>query len=205
LVPQIADPHSGAAPGAPALAQPLSRRRLFKVAGAAGLALAGGAWVFKTVWKLGPPGPGLVCLTENEYEISQKVAEAFFPGPPHTPLSANEAALSDFADAYIGGLYEDNARLFKLLFRTLNLSTVLVYGRSFYWLDLSQRQTVLRTWAESNLLARRAGYQSLRFLYAMGYFEDERVRRAVGFKHGCDLSGRSPVAPVLHLEPKGAP
>ena len=178
---------------------------MLKIAGATGLAFAGAGWVIKTVWKLGPPGAGLTCLTEDENAISEKVAEAFFPGPPHSPFSADQVSLARFADAYIGGLYEDNSRLFKLLFRTLNLSTVLVYGRSFYWLDLDKRREVLETWAQSNLLARRAGYQSMRFLYSMGYFEDDRVRAALGLRHGCDLSGRDKLAPMLTLEPKGEP
>jgi hypothetical protein len=198
LVPQVPDPQGqGSAPFL--FGGRLSRRRLFKVAGFGGLALAGGAWVAKTLWRLGPPAKGRVCLTEDEYAINEKVAEAFFPGPPYSPFSAADIGLPAFVDSYIGGLYEDSARLFKMLYRALNLSTVLTFGRSFYWLDLPQRRQVLETWQTSNLLARRASYQSMLFVYSMGYFEDDGVRGALGFKFGCDLSQRQPL-PVRSVE-----
>jgi hypothetical protein len=186
LVPPPADPPALLAPGR------LSRRRLFKALGFGGLALAGGAWIYKTLWKLGPPAPGRVCLTRDEMAINEKLAEAFFPGPPEVPFSAEEIDLPAFVDRYIGGLYDDNIRLFKLLFRAINLAPVLSYGRSFYWLPLAKRREVLEEWDSSDVLARRAGYASLRFVYGLGYFEDDRVREKVGLKFGCALEGRAP-------------
>src|SRR5207249_4194644 len=123
----------------------------------------------------GPAAPGRVCLTKDELAIVEKISEAFFPGPPDTPLAARDVDLAGFADRYIGGMYEDTIRLFKLLFRAINLAPVLSYGRSFYWLPLAKRQAVLDEWNQSDLLARRAGYASLRFVFSLGYFEDDRV------------------------------
>lgn len=187
LTPPVFEPHGGAG----ALLQGrLTRRRLLKLMGVGGLLLAGGAWIYKTVWRFGPPAKGKACLDKDEFAVCEKIAEAFFPGPPDCPLSAAEAKVADFADRYIAGLYEDNVRLFKLLFRALNLAPVLTYGRSFYWLPLEKRQQVLEDWHRSNLLARRAGYASLRFVFSLGYFEHPRVRAALGLRHGCPLDDR---------------
>jgi 5-carboxymethyl-2-hydroxymuconate isomerase len=92
-----------------------------------------------------------------------------------------------FVDAYVGNLYEDHHLLFRALVRTLNVSTVVSDGRSFYWLGLRQRQEVLQQWRTSDLRVRRAGYQSLTFAIKLGYFEDDRVRAAGGFTAGCIL------------------
>lgn len=179
-------------PAAASLVGPrLTRRRLLGAFGVGGLFVAGGAWLYHALWKLGPPAPGLVCLDRDELAVSDAIAEAFFPGPPRSPLTASEVSLSAFADRYLGGLYEDNIRLFKLLFRAVNLSPVLTHGRSFCRLAPAERARVLEGWAQSELSTRRAGYASLRFVYSLGYFESPRVREALGLSHGCHLSGRA--------------
>jgi hypothetical protein len=91
-----------------------------------------------------------------------------------------------FVDLYVSHLYEDTQHLFRLLVRTLNLSTVLSQGAAFRFLPLKRRQLALAEWGQSDLRVRRAGYQSLSFAINMGYYEDERVRRALGFTTGCD-------------------
>lgn len=172
---------------APPALSSLTRRRLLRAAGAGGLFLLGASWVYRTVRSFEPPGEGRLCLSQGEVSIAERIAEAFFPGPPHVPLSAAEANLGRFADEYIASLYLTEARLFRLLLRTLNLAPVLSRGRSFYWLPLAARQEVLEDWSKSSVQARRAGYQSLRFMFSLGYFEDPGVRRAMGFEFGCAL------------------
>ncbi len=65
-----------------------SRRRLLKwgIAGAA--VLCGGAWVYRTVGRFGPPAPGLLAFDAQEFAVLEATCEAFFPGPPEWPLSA---------------------------------------------------------------------------------------------------------------------
>jgi hypothetical protein len=163
---------------------------MLRIGGLSGLALLGGGALLKVSRTLSTPGPGMLCLTADEYAIVEKIGEAFFPGPPHSPLSALEVGLADFVDHYVSGLYTDNGGFFRLAFRAVNVDPVLSRGKSFYWLPLDERRQVLEEWASSNTMLRRGGYQSLRFLFSMGYFEDDRVRSALGFRFGCDLSGR---------------
>ena len=149
--------------------------------------LAGGAWISRTIGRFGPPGPGLQVFDPDEFRTVQKACEAFFPGRPEVPFSADEVQTAEFVDAYAGSLYSDVQLLFRVLIRTLNLSPIPTRGRSFYWLPLASRQEVLQEWRTSDLKVRRAGYQSLSFAIKLGYFEDDRVREAAGFKLGCAI------------------
>lgn len=181
----------------------LSRRRLLKAAGVGGLLLAGGGWVFATLRGFGPPKAGLRVFDFIEYAVVQALCEAQFPGPPDDVYSAADVKLPEFVDLYVSGLYDDTQTLFRMLIRTLNLSTVLSHGRTFRSLDLAQRQAVLREWGTSDLRVRRAGYQSLCFATHLGYYEDERVRAALGLTAGCDLSA-TPGRPTLWTMPSPA-
>lgn len=166
----------------------LSRRRLLKIAGLGGLALAGGGWVVATLRGFGPPKEGLRVFDRAEADVVDALCEATFPGPPDNPFSAADVKLPEFVDLYVSGLYDDTQTLFRMLIRTLNLSTFVSYGRTFQWLPVKKRQDVLREWATSELRVRRAGYQSLSFALRMGYYEDERVRAALGLTAGCGVS-----------------
>lgn len=171
----------------PLLTQKPTRRTLIKVLGIGGLLVAGGTWVWRTAGLFGPPAPGRMVFDADEFRILEKVCEAVFPGLPAWPYSADQVQTAGFVDTYVGNLYDDHHLLFRALLRTLNLSTIVSYGRSFYWLGLEQRQQVLQQWRTSDLRVRRAGYQSLMFAIKLGYFEDDRVRTAAGFNAGCNL------------------
>lgn len=164
-----------------------TRRTLLKVLGVGGLLVAGGTWVWRTVGRFGPPAAGRMVFDQSEFAILQKACEAYFPGRPEWPFSADEVQTAEFVDTYAGNLYPDVQLLFRVLLRTLNVTPVPTRGRSFYWLPLEARQAVLQEWRTSELRVRRAGYQSLSFAIKLGYFEDDRVRAAAGFTAGCNV------------------
>lgn len=174
----------------------LSRRRLLKVAGVGGLLLAGGGALLHALRGFGAPRAGLRVFDFIEASVVDAICEARFPGPPDCPYSAAEVRLTEFVDLYVSGLYEDTQQLFRMLIRTLNLSTVLSYGRTFRYLSLADRRAALQDWATSELRVRRAGAQSISFAVHMGYYEDDRVRAALGLTTGCDLSA-TPGRPTL--------
>ena len=171
----------------PLLAQKPTRRNVLKAAGIGGLVLMGGTWVWATVGRFGPPASGRMVFDTQEFANLQKVCEAFFPGRPEFPFSADEVQTAEFVDTYAGNLYPDVQLLFRVLIRTLNVSPIPTRGRSFYWLPLQARREVLEEWRTSNLRVRRAGFQSLSFAIKLGYFEDDRVRAAGGFTIGCNI------------------
>lgn len=150
--------------------------------------LATGVWFYRTTARFGPPAPGRAVFDASEFAILEAIALTFFPGPPACPLSADEVGLAARVDDYVATLYPDTQLLFRALVRTLNLTPVVTYGRSFYFLAPEARMKVLESWKESEASLRRAGHQSLSFALKMAYYEDARVRAAAGFTHGCDLS-----------------
>jgi hypothetical protein len=179
-------------PGPPASPPPLltaglSRRKLLAAAGVGGLLLGGGAWVWKTLRGFGPPRAGYFVFDDSEAEVLEKLADAVYPGPPEVPFGAAEIRVAQFVDLYVHGLYDDTQTVFRMLVRTLNLSTVLGYGAAFQYLSRKRRQQAFAEWGDSSVRVRRAGYQSLLLPMCMGYFEDKRVRAAVGLTSGCPV------------------
>lgn len=143
--------------------------------------------MWKTLRGFGPPKAGFFVFDDGEVEVLEKLAEAVFPGPPALPLTAQEARVAGFVDLYVHGVYADTQALFRMLVRTLNLSTVLSHGAAFRYLSVEKRQQAFAEWGVSDLRVRRAGYQSLLLPLSMGYFEDKRVREALGFVSGCGV------------------
>lgn len=171
----------------PLLTQKPSRRTLLKAFGIGGLVVAGGAWAWRTVGRFGPPAPGRLVFDADEFRTLEKACEALFPGPPDWPYSADQVETPKFVDTYVGSLYPDHHMLFRVLLRTLNVSPIVSYGRSFYFLPVEKRFEVLQSWRTSDIRMRRAGYQSLTFAIKLGYYEDDRVRAAAGFTPGCNV------------------
>jgi hypothetical protein len=164
-----------------------SRRRFLKLGFGGALALGGGTWVYRTVGRFGPAAAGYQVFDENEVQVLEAACEAHFPGAPEWPLTAKEAGCPQFVDRYVAALYPDNQLLFRALLRTLNLSTLFTHRRTFRLLDAKDRLEVLEEWARSSLRLRRAGYQSLTLFIKMGYFENEKVREAMGYTLGCHV------------------
>ena len=169
-------------------APPTTRRRLLKWGGVGAVFITTGVWFYRTTARFGPAAPGRFVFDAQEFEILEQAALTFFPGPPDYPLSGTEVGVAEKVDAYVGSLYADTQLLYRALVRTLNITPVITYGRSFYWLTPGLRAKVLAGWRESESRIRRAGHQSLSFTLKMAYYEDPRVRAAAGFTHGCDLS-----------------
>jgi hypothetical protein len=167
-----------------------TRRRILKWGSIGALLIGSGVWFYRTTARFGPPAPGRAVFDANEFAILEAVALTVFPGPPVCPYRADEVAVAARVDDYVGSLYPDTQLLFRALVRTLNITPVVTYGRSFYFLSPKLRTKVLESWRESEASLRRAGHQSLSFAVKMAYYEDARVRAAVGFTTGCGIPDR---------------
>ena len=173
----------------PEVPQP-TRRRVLKWGSVGAVMISTGVWFYRTTARFGPPAPGRAAFDANEFEILQAAAMTFFPGPPDCPLTADEVGVAEKVDDYVGSLYPDTQLLFRALVRTLNLTPVVTYGRSFYFLNPRLRAKVIEGWRVSETELRRAGHQSLSFALKMAYYEDPRVRAAAGFTLGCAIPER---------------
>ncbi len=171
----------------PPLALRHTRRTLLKVAGVGGLLLGGLAALNHAVRGFGKAAPGYRVFDVVEADVVEKVCDALYPGPPEVPFSAKEIDVAHFVDLYVAHLYPDTQELFRMLLRTLNMSSVPTHGGTFRFLPRAHALDVLNGWRDSGLRVRRAGYQTLTLTAAMGYFEDERVRQAAGFSLGCAI------------------
>jgi hypothetical protein len=167
-----------------------TRRRVLKWGTVSALLIGSGVWFYRTTARFGPPAPGRAVFDTNEFQILEAVALTLFPGPPHCPLSADEVRVAERVDDYVGSLYPDTQLLFRALVRTLNITPVVTYGRSFYFLSPTLRTRVLESWRESEAALRRAGHQSLSFALKMAYYEEPRVRDALGITLGCSVPYR---------------
>lgn len=176
----------------PLLSQRPTRRTLLKVAGVGGVLLGGAAALNHALRGFGSPKDGLRVFDAVEFDVLEKACDAMYPGPPEVPFSSADIGVPRFVDLYVSHLYEDTQELFRMLLRTLNLSSVVHHGATFRFLPRAQAASVLEEWRTSTLKVRRAGWQSLSLAAAMGYYEDERVRTAAGFTLGCavDTSSR---------------
>jgi hypothetical protein len=164
-----------------------SRRRFLKL-GIAGAALLGtGTALYRTLGRFGPPALGYKVFDAEEVAVLEAACEAHFPGPPEWPLTAKEAGVPAFVDRYLAELYPDNQTLIRALLRTLNVSTLVTHRAQFKNLPVRERLDVLDTWAASSLRLRRAGNQSVTLFIKMGYFENEKVRGALGYTYGCEV------------------
>lgn len=192
LVPEVPAPGEGSKnEGAPAGLR-IQRRTLLKLGGVGGALFLTGGWVYRTLLRAGPPAPGMEVLSEEELRVAGAIAETFFPGPPQSPLSAREVGLARYADGYVAELYEDQQQLLRLLLRTMEVSGYVSHGRPFSRLPVSARRGLLSSWKESDLQTRRAAHDTLRLIFSLGFFEDGRVRRALGLGLGCNVSARFP-------------
>jgi hypothetical protein len=165
-----------------------SRRKFLKWGAAGAVAFGGGAFVYRSVGRFGPAAEGCQVFDADEIEVLEAAGEAYFPGGPEWPLTAKEAGCAQFVDRYVATLYDDNKLLFRALVRTLNISTLVTHRTLFKNLSSQARLEVLESWAASSLRVRRAGNQSLTLFIKMGYFENEKVRDAMGYTLGCAVS-----------------
>jgi hypothetical protein len=152
-----------------------------------GVIIAGGAVLYRAVGRFGPAATGYKVFDEDELAVLSAATEAYFPGPPEWPLSGKEAGCIEFVDRYVGNLYWDNQLLIRALLRSLSVSTLVSHRKTFRWLSVQERADVLDAWAGSTSRLRRGGHQSLALFIKMGYFENERVREAMGYTLGCNV------------------
>jgi hypothetical protein len=135
---------------------------------------------------LGRPAPGLRVLTPAERATVAALAEVYFPWNGELPAPADVGA-ADFVDSYIAALPGNLGAWLRMGIRALE------WGAMFGSRELSRfsrsspaaRAAILDDWERSSLSLPRAALFSLKMALSMGYFEELRVRQAMGWNSPC--------------------
>ncbi|MBI1947239.1 MAG: hypothetical protein HYS27_16210 [Deltaproteobacteria bacterium] len=164
----------------------LTRRRLLALGvGVGALTIAGSVgWLVS----LPTPAPGRQALSEREGELLVRLAEVWFP--PGNPLgvAAADVDIGGELDRLLVLLSAREQRALHALLRVVDQlpRASLSSSARFSALPLAERRALISGWERSGGPKRQlAGV--LRLLAGLSYFEDERVRRAIGHVHGCPL------------------
>lgn len=160
----------------------ITRRQLLVCLGIGGTAAALGAFGYRLLsW--GAPAPGLAALTSVEVGTVVALCEVLLPGEGPVPAALAIGLPARF-DRLLAEADREPARLVKLLLRAFEYGS-LPAGR-FSHLSLGRRRAEVAAWERSRLALRRRGLSTLKLLIGMPYFEDERVRAAMGWHVGCE-------------------
>lgn len=162
----------------------VSRRRLLTLLGIGGGAAVLVGLGYRAI-SLGTAGPGLRALTANEYATARALADSLFPAEGALP-DGNEVRVAEGFDAMVADSDPLAKRLFKVLLRGIEWAP-LPAGR-FSHLDRPARREALLAWENSGIALRRSGFQTLKILMGTVYFEDARVRKAIGWHLGCEAA-----------------
>lgn len=176
------------------MAGPLSRRRLLQVSAASGLLLSAG-WLASRLGLVGSAGDrhypvggsaprALRVLSVKEHQILQAAARRILDGaePPVAGIGAG-VDVAGWADGYLAWLDPALQRDVKGLLQILehgNLTSRAAAGR-FTALGPGEQDRVLDDWQRSRLALRRQGFQALKAMCCLAYYQDERSFKAIGY------------------------
>ena len=134
----------------------------------------------------------LKALTPKEYAVARAAAEALLVD---VPVSATTVAKRiDQELAWVGDPIRTDMKTVLALFE--HLTPLGGRGRRFTELTPAQRLAYLRTWRDSRLQLRRAGYQALKgFVYYFAYVDDA-TRGVTRFAGPWPERMKLPITPV---------
>lgn len=159
----------------------ITRRRLLQMSlgSAVATAAAGGAAVLK------PAAPGRAVLSPEEMRTVVALTEVLFPKEP-MGVSGLEAGVPAEVDRLVAEWLDDVRRpAFRYVLRGLEWGTYASRGRRFSALPRDVRSEVLEAWGDARVLPRRLASDSVRVIFAMAYFKQPEVQRAMGYVRLC--------------------
>lgn len=173
-------------PGINELRLRLTRRRVLALGvGVGALTIAGSlGWLVS----LPTPAPGRLALSAREDELLVRLAEVWFP--PGNPLgvAAGDVDIGGDLDRLVVLFAPQEQRVLHALLRVVDQlpRATLRSATRFSALPLLERREIMVAW-ETSTGPRRQLAGVLRLLASLSFFEDERVRRAIGHSYGCPL------------------
>lgn len=167
----------------------MTRRRLFKLSLLSGLALSSAALAARCGRHVARSyrlaiDPALAarlrCLSPKEFLVLLAAAARVLDGVEPAPAPVADVAL--WVDAYVArldpGLREDVRGLLELLEHSPLLSG---HAAPFTALPPAAQDRVLRDWEQSSLALRRQGFQAIKSMCCLGYYQDPRSFASIGY------------------------
>lgn len=162
-------------------------RRIVLLSGAllaAGVAFCGGQ-VYSRWWAR-KPGDGLKALSQEEYDIVQKMGDAWMPAGDERPiLSGSEANVGAFVDEVVATMPKQDRNLLKLLIEVLDDVVYPMEGKQLHELEPYEIAVHLRVWLASPIFLHRQGVTALIALIALGYTNHPEVSPTFETWFGC--------------------
>lgn len=164
---------------------PVSRRALL----GGGIAIAV-SWATWRVWPTssGPPEEEAQ-MNSLERAVVSALLLAMFPVSVLN-LDPRELGVVDEVERLLKEHFLPmQATALRLLLTTFELGTTIARGRNFSELSLDEAQEVLDVWSEPEKEVRRMGFDSIRVLLGMAYFNAPDVARALEYRAECGKGG----------------
>lgn len=162
--------------------RPFTRRRLLQASGLSTVALAG-ALVLGRLLGGGRPVPAgvrLRVLGAKEYGVLQAIARRVLDGAePRVGSGPGEVDVAAFADGYLATLHESLRGDVRGLLQLMEHGSSL-RGR-FSELDAAAQDEILRGFMDSGLALRRQGFQALKSLCCLAYYQDPRTFASIRY------------------------
>lgn len=181
------------------MAEAFTRRRLLRVSAASGLALSAG-WLASRLGLVGlfagrgrgytadpAVAAGLKVLSVKEHQILQAAARRILDGAEPKVAGAGSGAagvdVAAWADRYLASLDPALRRDVKGLLQILEHGTLKARaaGGRFTALSPAEQDRVLWDWQQSRLSLRRQGFQALKAICCLAYYQDERSFASIGY------------------------
>ncbi len=152
-------------------------------------AVAGVAALGVPVAVLPAAAPGMQLLSGGEVVLVAALAEAFFPVGSPLGVSAADVDVPLRVDQLMAeSLDPVVSDVFRYLLRAFDLGALASRGTLYAGLPLAERRAVLDTWADNAVLPRRLGYDTLKLVLGMAFFNAPEVTASVGWFPTCHLA-----------------
>ena len=163
----------------------ITRRHLLALSAAASAVGAIGVGGLALQWWNQPPDAPYEVLSTEEASFIRAWGACAYPSTPAIPLTADEARLDRFFDAFSKVMPADASRLLRLLLHALNSATLPTHGHQFIDLDMETRMTIFESWTHAELSEFRSATQSLVLILGMGWSIHPAVAPTMQKLHSC--------------------
>ena len=178
---------------------PLLDRRTFFKGSVLGIGALWIGTIAKPLQAESLPAKNFELLSETEVAIVTAIANALFPAGGSIPQSGEEAGLIQFMDQYLKAADPGTAKLIRLLFRIFEYGPIIFAESASRLSRLSVEDATrhLEGWADSSIYFRRAGMQTIKLFFGMGFYANEDVRAVIGWKNECPSGEVNPAKPSV--------